>query len=204
MYKSSVYVDCTLDVPCVLSAAVLDHLTLNQGNYQGCGSATRIRDSRTKTKKIKLALTWSRVGPSLQPVYNPAKQKFCASPITRNVGPTLMIRIWILAFCLCNPLFFCFIAWNGSSHWHWWLLCAAACQATLDIDCQVTTWNFCYFSPYSLFSRQRNLWETNVCASRIVQYPKSVDWHSSTTKFRDSQGGIKLLMMNILAAVHFA
>ena len=59
---------------------------------------------------------------------------------------TLLIRIWILAFCLCievcNALF---LPWKWSSHWHWWLLCAAACQACLpsqDIDCKVIEWKF--------------------------------------------------------------
>ena len=49
---------------------------------QGCRSATRFRDCHTK-KKIKKTcfqqpLIWSRVGPSLAPVYNPAKHKICA------------------------------------------------------------------------------------------------------------------------------
>ena len=40
-----------------------------------------------KRKEKKLASTWSRGGPSLAQVYNPAKHKICTSPITRNVGP---------------------------------------------------------------------------------------------------------------------
>ena len=54
--------------------------------YQGCGSATRFRDCRTKKKIIKkLALTWSRGGPSLPAVENPPK--ICVMSTTRNVGP---------------------------------------------------------------------------------------------------------------------
>ena len=62
---------------------------------QGCGSATRFRDCTTKKKIIKTCsqqpLNWSRVGPSLAPVYNLAKHKSFALPITRNVRPTLLI-----------------------------------------------------------------------------------------------------------------
>ena len=38
-------------------------------------------------KKEKPASTWSRGTSSLAQVYNAAKHKICASPITRNVGP---------------------------------------------------------------------------------------------------------------------
>ena len=47
-------------------------------------------------------------------------------------------------FCLCKatPPFSCstVTAWNQSSHWHLWLLWAAACSASQDIHWQVTTY----------------------------------------------------------------
>ena len=98
-----------------------------------------------KRKKTKLALSSlasQLVGPSLAPVYNPAKHKSFALPITRNVRPTPLIWIRILAFCLCNTLFSCSIVWNRSSHWYWWFSCTVACPASRDIDCRVTAWKF--------------------------------------------------------------
>ena len=107
---------------------------------------------------------------------------------------TLLIWVWILAFCLCNPLFFCSIAWNWTSYRHCWLSWAAACPAlqNLNINCQVTAWKFrCPSSPYSVFDRQGTYWETNSIAGRVVLYFKSDIWHCSATRFCDSQGGIK-------------
>ena len=93
-----------------------------------------------------------------------------------------------------KPFFSCSIAWNRIFIWHWWLLCAAACAASRDIDGQVTAWKCrCPLSTYSVFPRQGTYWETNVCEGKIVQHPKSVIWHRSTTRFRDWQGGIKTL-----------
>ena len=37
-------------------------------------------------RKFKKLVTWSRVGPLLPPIYNPARQKICALPIPLNVG----------------------------------------------------------------------------------------------------------------------
>ena len=112
---------------------------------QGYGSATRFRDCSTKNKIKFLASTWSRGGSSLLPVCNPAKNNLWSADYMK-CRSTLLIRIWILAFCLCievcNALF---LPWKWSSHWHWWLLCAAACQACLpsqDIDCKVIEWKF--------------------------------------------------------------
>ena len=81
-----------------------------------------------------------------------------------------------------------------STHWHWWLLCLAACPALLDINCKVTAWKFLYpFFSYSLFCRQGTYWETNVCKCRIVLHLKSVVLHHSASRFRDLQYGIKTL-----------
>ena len=75
---------------------------------QGCGSAIRVRDCSTK-KKLKYLLSPGHVSArrSLRYIIRP-NTIFFASPITRNAGPpsTLLIWIWILAFCLCNTLFF--------------------------------------------------------------------------------------------------
>ena len=51
---------------------------------------------------------------------------------------TLLIRIWFLLSAYATPFFSCSMAWNQSSLWHWWLLCAAACPASQDINGQVT------------------------------------------------------------------
>ena len=59
-------------------------------------------------------------------------------------------------------------------------------------------------SPYSVSLRQGTYGGTNVCAGKIVLHLTFVIWHRSATRFCNSQGGIKTLMMNILAAVHFA
>ena len=77
---------------------------------QGCGSATRFHDCRTNEKIRKnFALTWSRGGPSLGLATAGIKpgqtQNLCFVDYTK-CRSTLLIRIWILAFCLCNPLFF--------------------------------------------------------------------------------------------------
>ena len=73
-----------------------------QDGTQGCGSATSFRDCSSKRKYKNPALTWSRVGPSLPPVYNTCFTDY----IIFTYRSTLLIRIWILAFCLCNALFF--------------------------------------------------------------------------------------------------
>ena len=81
-----------------------------------------------------------------------------------------------------------------TSHWHWWLLCAAACPASRDIDNQVTAWKFrCPFSPNFVFPRKGTYSETNFSAGWIVLHLESAIWHRSKTRFRDSQGGIKTL-----------
>ena len=73
---------------------------------QGCGSATRFRDCRTKKKKKKTCshlVTWRPVAPAgIKPGET---QNLCLVDCTK-CRSTLLIRIWILAFCLCNPLFF--------------------------------------------------------------------------------------------------
>ena len=79
------------------------------GPDQGCGSAARFRDCRTK-KKIKKNLlsqthpvTWRPVAPAgIKPGET---QNLCLVDCTK-CRSTLLIRIWILAFCLCKPLFF--------------------------------------------------------------------------------------------------
>ena len=150
-----------------------------------------------RENRKKLALTWSRVCPSLPPVYNPAKHKICASPITRNVGPRSWFEYNYINSCflrLCNPP--CFLLYSVAPILPLILLVAlrSSLPASRDIDGQVTAWKFrCPFSPYSLFPRQGTLRETNVRASRIVQQFKSAIWHRSATKLRDSQSGIKTL-----------
>ena len=66
-----------------------------------------------------LAFTWSRVGPSLPPVYNPQKHKICASQITRNVGSRTQFWYGFLLSAYAMPFFSCSIAWNRTSYWHW-------------------------------------------------------------------------------------
>ena len=73
---------------------------------QGCGSATRFRDCSTK-KKIKKTcshlVTWRPVAPAgIKPGET---QNLCLVDCTK-CRSTLLIRIWILAFCLCTTLFF--------------------------------------------------------------------------------------------------
>ena len=171
---------------------------------QGCGSTTRCRDCSTNI----LAFTWSRVSPSLPPVYNLAKHKLCASPITRNVGPRSWFEYVLLLSAYTAPFISCSIAWNWSTHWHWWLLCKAACTASRDIDCQVTGWKFyCPFYPYSVFLTQGIHWETNVSAGRLVLHQCTSNLSSGTALQQDfviSKVGSKHLMMNIFAAVHSA
>ena len=55
-----------------------------------------------KREQKKLALTWSHGGQSLQQVYT---QNLCFVNYTK-CRSTLLIQIWILAFCLCTSLFF--------------------------------------------------------------------------------------------------
>ena len=94
----------------------ITQITKQKANYQGCGSATRFHDCSTK-KKIKQTCsqqphTLSRVGPSLTPDHRRyitrRNTKFVLADYTKGVRPTLLIWIWILAFCLCNPLIFLF------------------------------------------------------------------------------------------------
>ena len=66
-----------------------------------------------------LAFTWSRVGPSLPPVYNPQKHKICASQITWNVGSRTQFWYGFLLSAYAMPFFSCSIAWNRTSYWHW-------------------------------------------------------------------------------------
>ena len=106
--------------------------------------------------------------------------------------PHSWIEYGFLLSAYATPFFSCSIAWNWSSHWHWWFPCAVACPASRDIDGQVTAWKFlCPFSPYSVSPRQGTYWETN--AGRIVLHLKFVIWHRSATRFCNSQGGMKTL-----------
>ena len=59
---------------------------INEGRLQVFQTAARFRNSRTKRNK-NVAFTCSRVGPSLQQVYNQVKHKTCALPIALNVSP---------------------------------------------------------------------------------------------------------------------
>ena len=136
---------------------------------------------------------WDSVSYVLPPVQNPAnlKHRIFASPITRNVRPLSWFEYGFLLSAYSPPFFSCPTAWNQTFLWHWWFLCAAACQASRDIDGLVSAWKFrCPFSPYSVSPRQGNYWETNVCAGKIVLHLKFVIWHSCSTWFRNSQGGI--------------
>ena len=152
---------------------------------QECGLATHFQGctAALKWRQKKLAFTWSRVCTSLPQIYNLAKHKICASLIwliTRNVGPRSWFEYGYLLSDFTTPLFSCSIALNRSSHWYWWLLCAAACPASRDIagNCQVTAWKFrCPFSPFLVFPRQGTYWETNVHAGEIILHLKSVIWH---------------------------
>ena len=89
--------------------------------HQGCGSATRFRCCRTKKKIKKLALTWSRGGPSLPPIQNPAKHKICVLSITRNVGPRTGFEYGFFLSAYAPPFFSCPTAWprNLTLLWHW-------------------------------------------------------------------------------------
>ena len=73
---------------------------------QGCGSATWFCDCSTK-KKIKKTcshlITWRPVAPAgIKPGQT---QNLCFVDYTK-CRSTLLIRIWILGFCLCTALFF--------------------------------------------------------------------------------------------------
>ena len=162
--------------------------------YGSAASATRFRDCLTK-KKIKKTcshlVTWRPVAPaSVKPCET---QNLCLVDCTK-CRSTLLIRIWIFAFCLCTTLFFCPTVWNRTLLWHWWFLCAVACPASRDIDYQVTAWRFrCPFSPYSVTPRQGTWWGTNVCAGRIDLHltGKFVIRHRSAKRFRNLQGKMK-------------
>ena len=112
-------------------------------------------------------------------------------------GSTLLIWILIIAFCLCNILFF--LPYSMKQILPLTLVVAlcsssAACPASRDINCQVIAWKIiCPFSPYSVSPRQGTCWETNVCAGRIVLHLKFVIWHRSATRFCNLQGGMKTL-----------
>ena len=92
-------------ITCLPSNSFLRRGNMKAAN-QGCRSATRFRDCRTK-KKIKKTcshpVTWRPVAPAgIKPGET---QNLCLVDCTK-CRSTLLIRIWILAFCLCNPLFF--------------------------------------------------------------------------------------------------
>ena len=158
--------------------------------------------------KKKLALSSLSPGQVAARRSRQYKTLLCVLSTRWNVRPTLLIWIWILAFCLCNPLFSCSISWNWSSHWHWWFPCAVACLASRDIDGQVTAWKFrCPFSPYSVSPR--------VLDKALIEKPMFVQEGSFCTSNLSSgtslqqdfviwKVGWKHFMMNILAAVHFA
>ena len=58
----------------------------------------------------KLASIWSRGGPSLAPVYNQAKHKICALPITPNVGPCSWFKYGFLLSASATTVFSCSVA----------------------------------------------------------------------------------------------
>ena len=144
---------------------------------------------------------------SVPPVYNTAKHKICASPITRNVDPCSRFEYRFLLSAYALPFFSCPIKWNRTSLWHWWLLCAGACPASRDIDGQVTVGlheNFVV--PFSiLFPLETALIEKpmfvqvgSFCTSNLQSGP------ALQQDFVIRKVGWKHCIMNILAAVHFA
>ena len=133
-------------------------------------------------------VTWRPVSPA---GIKPAKHRIFRFVNYTKCRSTLLIPIWILAFCLCTAPFSCPTAWKQTVLWHWWFPCAVAGPASRDIDDQVTAWKFrCLFSHF-LSPLDKALGETNVCAGRIELHIKFVIWHRSATKFRKSQGGMK-------------
>ena len=93
-----------------------------------------------------------------------------------------------------RPFCSCSIARNQSSHWYWWSICAAACPASWDIS--TPRWlhgNF--FVPFlhipssldrldkALIEKPMLIQVESFCTSNL----------SSSTRLRDSSGGVNLL-----------
>ena len=72
---------------------------------QGCGSATRFRDCRTKMKIIKNLLSPGHVAARRSSRYKTLPKNLCFVDYTK-CRSTLPIRIWILAFCQCTAIVF--------------------------------------------------------------------------------------------------
>ena len=84
-------------------------------------------------------------------------QSLCFANYT-NCRSTLLIDYHdgFLLSAYATPFTSWSIVSSWSCYWHWWLLCAVACPALLDINCQVINWKLvCPFSPFSVFHRQR-------------------------------------------------
>ena len=121
---------------------------------------------------------------------------------------TLLIRIWILALCLCTALFFLpYIVEPDLT-----LTLVVSLRSSLPAIARyrrpgdsMPWWKFrCPFSPCSVSPRQGTNWETNVCAGRIVLNIKLSSGTALQQDFVIRNVGWKHLMINILAAVHFA
>ena len=187
--------------------------------------SARSENRLLQTSAFCLALPYWPPGISLAgwPLMFAAQKQECGSPLiplvfskTQNLCFTsytkcmsmLLIGIWILAFCLYNPLFCLLYSVELILPLTLVLARAAACLSLRDIDCQETAWKLCCpFSPFSLFLRQGTYWETNVRARKIVLHIESVIKHCSPKTwqgFAIHKVGSKHLMMKILAAVHSA
>ena len=163
---------------------------------QGCGSAMRFRDCSTQKKMKKNLLSPGHVAARCSSRYktSQAKHRICVLLTRWNVGPHFWFQYGFLLSVYAPPFLSCPTAWNWTLLLHLWCPCIVAGTASWDIDDQVTAWKFlCPFSEYSVTPRQGTCWETNACADRIDLHLKFVIWHSSATRFCNSQGGMKTL-----------
>ena len=165
-------------------------------SVQGCGSATRFCDFSTKKKIQKTCshlVTWQTVAPA--GIKLGETQNLCFVDYTK-CRSTLLIWIWILAFCQCTTLFFL--------------------PYSVEPNLQVTL--------TLVVSRSRRLHENFVVPflhvlsplyKALVEKPMFVQVGSICTSHLSSGTALqqdfvirkvvwKHFMMNILAAVHFA
>ena len=103
---------------------------------------------------------------------------------------TLLIQIWVLAFCLCTSLFF--LPYSVEQNLTLTLVvskcsclpCIARCQP--PGDCMKILLSLFSILWYSISPRKGTWWETNVYAGRINLHLKFVIWQRSATRFCNS------------------
>ena len=93
---------------------------------------------------------------------------------------------------------FIYIKWKLVM-WNW-----QAAVVVLHMGNYVVEWLLLWRGTFLRIQWRGTYWKCNVHEGKIVQHPKSVILHRSTTRFRDLKGGIMALNDEYFATIHSA